>query len=249
MKIKKIINKLINFSGRYTCICCNSNIIRFAPISKSILQDLEKLTTTDKGFETLSVDSYFCPICGANDRDRLILSYIQRNHTSQCITLEIAPSKAVRQRLLKNKFSYRCCDLFMDGVDDQCDITNMTCYADQSFDIVICSHVLEHIHDDSKAMSEIARILKPNGQALILVPIPIELQANLYDPAIEDSETRVKTYGQADHVRMYSKSGLTDLIKNSGLSLKTWTRSDDELAFEKMGLSSTSTLYVGIKQK
>jgi len=240
--------KLLNLFGKKSCPGCNNSIRKFNQIEESVSSSLSSIYSAPQGFEALSVDSYYCPICGANDRDRLILSYIQRNHTSHCSILEIAPSKAVRQQLVKNKFSYRCCDLFMHGVDDQCDITNMTCYADQSFDIVICSHVLEHIHDDSKAISEISRILKPNGQALILVPIPIGLQANLYDAAIEDSETRIKMYGQADHVRMYSRSGLTDLIKNSGLSLKTWTRSDDELAFEKMGLSSTSTLYIGIKQ-
>jgi SAM-dependent methyltransferase len=124
----------------------------------------------------------------------------------------------------------------------------MTRYPDNSFDIVICSHVLEHIHEDKKAISEIARILKPNGEALILVPIPIGLEADLYDPSIEDTETRTRIYGQGDHVRMYSKSGLTDLICNSGLSIKTWSHPDDELGFEKMGLSSTSTLYVGVKR-
>ena len=249
MKIKKLINKLINFSGRYSCNSCNSNVIRFTPISKNTIEYLDKLITADKGFETLCVDSYFCPICGANDRDRLILSYIYNKSRNNQAILEIAPSSPIRARLKISQNYYRSCDLFMSDVDDKCDITNMSCYLDQSFDIVICSHVLEHIHEDTKAISEIARVLKPQGEALILVPIPIGLQENLYDPEIVDIETRVKMYGQDDHVRMYSKSGLTDLIVNSGLKLKTWTYLDDELGFEKMGLSPTSTLYIGVKEK
>ncbi len=247
MSIKKIINKLLNINGSYTCCCCNSNVRKFAPVSKSIIRDLDFVTTAPKGFETLSLDSYFCSICGANDRDRLIISYLQKNHNNDSSVLEIAPSNPIRNNLNLAGFKYRCCDLFMPNVDDRCDITKMTCYLDNSFDIVICSHVLEHIHEDTKAISEIARILKPNGEALILVPIPIGLEVNLYDPSTEDIETRVRMYGQDDHVRMYSKSGLTDLICNSGLNIKTWSHSDDEFGFEKMGLSSTSTLYVGVK--
>jgi len=248
MSIKKTITKLLNINGRYTCPCCNSNVKRFAPMSKSIIQDLYLVSIAPKGFETLSLDSYFCTICGANDRDRLIVSYLQKNHKRFFSVLEIAPSTPIRNNLNLAGFKYRCCDLYMPDVDDRCDIAKMTCYPDNSFDIVICSHVLEHIHEDKRAISEIARILRPNGEALILVPIPIGLEVNLYDPSIEDIETRARMYGQDDHVRMYSKSGLTDLICNSGLSIKTWSHSDDELGFEKMGLSSTSTLYVGVKR-
>lgn len=248
MSIKKSISKLLNINGSYKCCCCNSNVRLFTPVSKSINRDLDLVTTAPEGFETLSLNSYFCPICGANDRDRLIISYLQKNHNNDSSVLEIAPSNPIRDNLNYAGFKYRCCDLYMADVDDRCDITKMTCYPDNSFDIVICSHVLEHIHEDTKAISEIARILKPNGEALILVPIPIGLEANLYDPSTEDIETRVRMYGQDDHVRMYSKTGLTDLISISGLSIKTWSHSDDELGFEKMGLSSTSTLYVGVKR-
>jgi len=240
--------KIVNSFGTGFCPGCNSAIRKFNPIEQRVQASLNFIDSAPNGFETLNVQSYYCPVCNANDRDRLILSYIQKNHSRAISVLEIAPARAVRQRLLKNKFNYRCCDLFMPGVDDRCDITKMTCYLDNSFDIVICSHVLEHIHEDTKAISEIARILKPNGEALILVPIPIGLEVNLYDPSTEDIETRVRMYGQDDHVRMYSKSGLTDLICNSGLNIKTWSHSDDEFGFEKMGLSSTSTLYVGVKR-
>lgn len=240
--------KIVNLFGTRICPGCNSTIRKFNPIEKCVQSSLPFIDSAPHGFETLNTKSYYCPVCNANDRDRLILSYIQKNYTRTISVLEIAPAKAVRQNLLKNKFIYRCCDLFMANVDDQCDITNMNCYPDQSFDIVICSHVLEHIHEDSKAISEIARILKPNGEALILVPIPIGLEFTLYDPTIEDGESRIKFYGQDDHVRMYSRSGLTSLIFNSGLSLKTWTVLDDGIGFEKMGLSPTSTLYIGVKQ-
>lgn len=240
--------KIVNSFGSGICPSCNSAIRKFNPIEQRVQSSLSFIDSAPHGFETLNTKSYYCPVCNANDRDRLILSYIQKNYIRTISVLEIAPAKAVRQNLLKNKFNYRCCDLFMADVDDRCDITKMTCYPDNSFDMVICSHVLEHIHEDTKAISEIARILKPNGEALILVPIPIGLEANLYDPSTEDIETRVRMYGQDDHVRMYSKSGLTDLISNSGLSIKTWSHSDDELGFEKMGLSSTSTLYVGVKR-
>lgn len=248
MKIKQIFNKLLHLGGAFECIACNSSVNTFQGVSHTLRRDANSVICAPSGFETLNLDAYFCPVCDANDRDRLILNYLLINHGPSTKILEIAPSKSIRSKLNVMRFDYRCCDLYMPGVDDVCDITKMTCYEDATFDVVICSHVLEHIHEDNKAVAEIARILKPNGKALILVPIPLGLEKSMYDPSLTDPGERIKYYGQNDHVRMYSKSGLINLISNAGLKVDTWDQSNASIQFDKVGLSSTSTLYLAVKQ-
>lgn len=247
MKIKQLFKKILHAGGSLHCVACDSNVNFFEEIGSATRNEINAVSSAPDGFETLNMDAYYCPVCGANDRDRLILSYLLMNHEACKKVLEIAPSSAIRDKLLHRGFEYRCCDLYMQGVDDICDITNMTCYNDSTFDVVICSHVLEHIHDDHAAMSEIARILKPNGSALILVPIPLGLESNLYDPHLTDPTDRIKLYGQSDHVRMYSKSGLIQLITNSGLKASAWLGANGNSEFSKLGLSVTSTLYLAGK--
>jgi SAM-dependent methyltransferase len=247
MKLKQFFKKLIHVGGTFQCVACDSKVKFFERIGDATRLVVNSVSSAPLGFETLNIDAYYCPVCGANDRDRLILNYLLKNHAAGTKVLEIAPSKAIRAKLLHEAFEYRCCDLYMAGVDDVCDITNMECYSDASFDIVICSHVLEHIHDDYAAVSEVARILKPSGLALILVPIPLGLESSLYDPYLIDSVDRIKFYGQSDHVRMYSSSGLIQLINDSGLQAKFWSSSNAVIEFSKLGLSMTSKLYLAVK--
>ena len=79
-------------------------------------------------------------------------------------------------------------------------------FKDNSFDAVLCNHVLEHVTDDIRAMKEIVRVLKPGGFAILQVPFfhPIP-ETTLSDPAITDRKTREKLFGQDDHVRRYGK--------------------------------------------
>jgi len=78
-------------------------------------------------------------------------------------------------------------------------------YESNMFDALICSHVLEHIPDDRKAISELYRVLKPGGTAYILVPISHKLEATLENPEYDTPELRTEHYGQFDHVRRYGK--------------------------------------------
>ncbi|MES0337273.1 MAG: methyltransferase domain-containing protein [Candidatus Magnetobacterium sp. LHC-1] len=116
-------------------------------------------------FETLNADNYLCPVCGASDRERLIALYIRemtRGLKGKAALLHFAPEMALAMYLKDTGvFSYRSCDLSMADVDDSMDITNMPGYGDGTIDCFICSHVLEHVHDDRKALSELYRILAP----------------------------------------------------------------------------------------
>ena len=80
------------------------------------------------------------------------------------------------------------------------DITNIH-YSDNSFDIIYCSHVFEHIMDDQKAMRELARVLKPAGWAVLQVPV--EVTKTFEDATIKDPLERQRLFGQSDHVRVY----------------------------------------------
>ncbi len=99
------------------------------------------------------------------------------------------------------------------------DITNIR-YPDRSFDLIICSHVLEHIQDDKKAISELYRVLKDDGMAVILVPILT--QKTFEDPSITDPEERLKTFGECLHVRLCGKDYI-DRIRDAGFHVETVT--------------------------
>ena len=103
---------------------------------------------------------------------------------------------------------YLSADLNSPSAMVKMDITNIK-YEDNSFDVIICNHVLEHIPDDRKAMSELYRVLKPGGWAILQVPISLLLNKTYEDPTVTTPEEREKVFGQSDHVRIYAKDYVT----------------------------------------
>ena len=147
-----------------------------------------------------------CPRCSSVERHRLIILYL-KNKTdffkSPLKVLHVAPEFCF-VKMFKNakNLEYQTADLNSLYADIHVDITNMAIIPDNSYDVVLCSHVLEHIQEDLKAMREIRRILKPNGWAILQVPIRKGTKT-FEDPSVISSEMRRKLFGQEDHVRMY----------------------------------------------
>ena len=96
------------------------------------------------------------------------------------------------------------------------DITDIQ-YPDDSFDAIYCSHVLEHVPDDAKAMSELYRVLKPGGWAILAVPIRGD--TTFEDPTTTEPEERERLFGQSDHVRYYGKD-FKDRLEAAGFEVK-----------------------------
>lgn len=79
-------------------------------------------------------------------------------------------------------------------------------FADNTFDVIFCNHVLEHVADDLLAMKEMRRVLKPGGWAILQIPFFYPLRDTTYeDKNITDPKEREKAFGQDDHVRMYGQ--------------------------------------------
>ena len=128
--------------------------------------------------ETFNLKAMTCPKCDATDRDRLMAIYLdevcRRFQPAQEIRLiDFAPAYPLSQKIKQYPgIAYRSADLMRRDVQDNIDLTNIA-YLDESVDVFICSHVLEHIPDDRKAMRELRRILQPGGFGLMLVPLVI----------------------------------------------------------------------------
>lgn len=127
------------------------------------------------------------------------------------------------------------------------DITDIR-YGDQSFDVIACSHVLEHVQDDRRAMREFFRVLKNDGWAIVLVPVTSE--HTLEDPSIIDPKERLRVFGQHDHVRRYGPD-FVDRLREAGFRVEivgTHDLVNDKEAVE-MGLTvETGTIYYCTKQ-
>ena len=91
-------------------------------------------------------------------------------------------------------------DFSGDDATERIDITDIQ-HDDDSFDVIYCSHVLEHIQDDRRAMAELYRVLKPSGWAVLQVPITAD--KTMEDAGVTDPESRLEQFGQQDHVRRY----------------------------------------------
>ena len=108
-------------------------------------------------------------------------------------------------RLSKLKhIDYTTCDLESPLAKVKADICNLP-FADATFDWILCNHVLEHIPNDTKAMKELYRVLKPGGKALLQVPLDTNREKTFEDDSIVDNSKRTEVFGQYDHVRVYGK--------------------------------------------
>jgi len=140
------------------------------------------------------------------ERHRLLWLYLQREtdfFTAPHRVLHFAPEQAFYKRFKKQtNLTYTTTDLESPLADVKADICNLP-FADHSFDIILCNHVLEHIPDDTKAMQELYRILKPGGMGIFQVPQELSRPVTFQDDSITDPKERTLIFGQYDHVRIY----------------------------------------------
>ena len=140
------------------------------------------------------------------ERHRLLWLYLKEKtdfFTAPHKLLHFAPEQAFYKRFRNQKnLEYTTTDLNSPLADVKADICNLPFEAD-SFDFILCNHVLEHIPDDTKAMQELYRILKPGGTAILQVPQDLNRQQTFEDDSITDPKERAKIFGQYDHVRVY----------------------------------------------
>lgn len=140
------------------------------------------------------------------ERHRLLWLYLnnETNFFSKTLkVLHVAPEQCF-YKLFKNlkKINYTTFDLNSPLADIKGDICNLP-FKENSFDFILCNHVLEHINDDKKAMKELYRVLNKNGTAILQVPINQKSSKTLEDSSIVDKKERIEKFGQYDHIRLY----------------------------------------------
>ncbi|MCF8261854.1 MAG: methyltransferase domain-containing protein [Melioribacteraceae bacterium] len=152
-------------------------------------------------------ENVLCPKCGSYDRERLLYLFLIKKTKllrQQTKLLHVAPEdKLVGLLNNQNNIDYLTADLLRKNVMVNMDITDIQ-YPDNSFDAIICNHVLEHVPDDQKAMTELFRVLKPNGWAVLQVPISYKLDETFEDESIVKESDKEIFFGQEDHVRIYA---------------------------------------------
>ncbi len=140
------------------------------------------------------------------ERHRLMWLYLQNEtqfFNQNLKVLHIAPEQSFLKRF-KNQVNleYTTTDLYSPIVDVKADILDLP-FEDNSFDVIICNHVLEHIEDDKKALKELYRVMKPGGWGIFQVPMKVREAHTYEDFSITEPEDRKKHFGQYDHVRWY----------------------------------------------
>ena len=119
--------------------------------------------------------------------------------------LHFAPEQEFYKRFKKQtNIDYTTTDLLSPLADVKADICNLP-FEDNAYDIIFCNHVLEHIPDDTKAMQELYRVLKPGGMGIFQIPQDLSRATTFSDDTIIDQKERAKIFGQYDHVRVYGR--------------------------------------------
>jgi hypothetical protein len=147
-----------------------------------------------------------CPWCLALERHRLLWLYLHDKTNifkDKVKVLHFAPEHQIQEELKKHaNIDYLSADLDMPTAMVKMDITKIQ-FPDNTFDIILCNHVLEHIPDDKLAMSELYRVMKPGGWAILQTPMDYKSKVTIEDTSDLSAKEREQRFGQNDHIRLY----------------------------------------------
>ena len=238
------------------CPVCGSEPTTFLPLPEYYPEQWQRygFPYAEAG-EMTPLETYSCSICHASDRERLYSLWIKQQIDNNCFVkgmslIHFAPEECLSRQLRDlDFFDYATADLLMSEADYREDITAMS-FADELFDFFICSHVLEHVDSDDKAIKELHRILKPDGCGILMVPIVMGLEKSLEDINLKDEAERWRLFGQDDHVRLYAHDDYVNKLQQQGFSVAQLDQAYfGKSTFQSLGLKATSILYIVTKDE
>lgn len=188
-----------------------------------------------------------CPGCGSQARHRLMFFYLKTQtdlFSRQCRLLHFAP-EAILEKLFRQSanIDYLSADLDSHRAMQKVDITNIQ-YPEDSFNVIICTHVLEHIPQDIRAMKELCRVLAKDGWAILQVPVDINRRKTYEDFSITSPAGRAKSFGRSDHCRIYGLD-YKDRLQQAGfeVTVDKYVKSFSKADIEKYGLEDWEDIY------
>ncbi len=226
--------RIVEHGDQYYCPCCETSLRRLKP------------------YGVVPRANAMCGVCGSLERDRLMHLFITEQTNlydrSPKKLLHIAPEPMMARLFRRAEgVDYLSADLFDVRAMVKMDITDIQ-YPDDTFDVVYCSHVLEHVPDDRRAMREFRRVLKPTGWAILQVPITAD--TTFEDLSVTDPKERERLFGQYDHVRCYGPDYKDRLIE-AGFHVDAieFAKGLDDETVRRLGLVRDECVYLCRKER
>jgi SAM-dependent methyltransferase len=225
------VRSLFYLGDRFSCPCCGGSFKEFI--------------SAKPGSTVLPNEQ--CPGCDSWKRHRVLWLYLknQTNFFSEPLkVLHFAPEYCFQKKFKKQpNLDYLSADLASPLAMTKIDITEIP-YENNTFDVILCSHVLEHIPDDRQAMKELLRVLKPNGWAILQVPIDRKREKTFEDPTVTSPEDRERLFWQHDHVRLYGLD-YPDRLREVGfvVEVNNFVKKLEDETIEKYSLDRREDIY------
>ena len=231
-KIKYGIPDMLRYKEKNCyCLVCGHKVGRFIPSVPNVPTDIFLKHHIIGGW----LNGNICPYCQSRSRYRWQI-YVLKNYSGildkPCNVLHFAAEEYNSKLIRTNKnCRYITADIEPRLGDVTCDITDLNMFNDNTFDYIIANHVLEHVENESKAISELKRVLKHDGTIILSFPICTDM-LTYEDPSITTEAGRWAAFGQGDHVRLYGKD-FREHLENYGLNVKIYSP-ENELTPEEI---------------
>jgi len=253
--LKKTRHVLIYAGRRFQCPVCDNRSRNFVSLRRIASGMLVRPVLIDgtivgpENYEFLNIENFACSFCLAPDKARLIAQFMATEGFNRLTKLDLPllhfePESGLYPYFSRHVDHYLPSSWPEENYPDSFDITDLS-LLEGKIGGFICSHILEHVQADSVAAEQLFQALAPGGFGIVLVPIIRSLEENWEVEGELSEEERWKFFGQGDHVRLYSKAGLREVLEGAGFEIR-------ELGidffgagvFETLSITESSRLYI-----
>ncbi len=235
-------------AGAASCYCvfCNQQVDAWLPFH--IIHErsgfLGRLETVGS-----NVNRFWCPHCQSHDRERHLRLFLDALSLLDCVRggaiLHMAPETRLAEFVLTHGPSlYVSGDLNPNNENVRKIDLQQIPFPDETFDLLICNHTLEHVDDATAALREMRRVLKPGARLICQTPFATRLTKTLEEPLLQSPEDRLFFYGQEDHVRLFGLD-LEELIRQAGFAGRLVPHADilSDVDPEQLGINEKEPFF------